>query len=84
MSIDNWDEVSPQTKALIKAHAAAMDDLPIIERLRFVKNLVCDRRGETGDTETDAILRMVEGIVDGVIEVLKKNPRAAQLRDHGL
>ncbi|MGD9728936.1 MAG: hypothetical protein AB7V39_21495 [Nitrospiraceae bacterium] len=69
---------------IINSHANALDDLPIVERLLFVKNLITDRKGETNIAENDMMIEMATRVLSDVISVLKKNIRAANLRDNNL
>jgi hypothetical protein len=62
------------------ATVAAMEDLPILARLEFVQSLLLSRGGSRDALPRDMVLVTAEEVLDGVIRVLKKHPRAAKLR----
>jgi hypothetical protein len=69
-------------KALLKTAKTvtlACDDLPILARLEFARNLVFGRGGDK-DSNPDPVLLVATGVLTGVIEVLKKHSSAANLR----
>jgi hypothetical protein len=68
-------------KDLQNAVKDAMDDLPILSRLEFVKNLIFDKGGNRAGVPQDTVLVTACDVLDGVIDVLKKHPRAARLRE---
>lgn len=79
---NEW-EITAAEDELIGHIARAIDDMPILERLRLAKNLVFDRDGDKGNIPSegpqDARSIMAVEILDGVIKILKQNPRAAKL-----
>jgi len=76
-------EGDEQQNEVIAATIAALDDLPIISRLEFAKNLVFDNGGDRHRLPQDPVLIVVNDTLADVIEVLKKHPPAAQLRTPG-
>lgn len=58
----------------------AMNNLPIISRLEFAKNLIADHGGERDLLPQDAVLVAAAEILGEVIEVLRQHPRLARLR----
>jgi hypothetical protein len=68
------------TLNLVTAMVLALDDLPIVERLKFVKNYIHGNGGDRWVRPSDPGLVMVNDVIDEVIEVLKRNPVAANLR----
>lgn len=79
------DEVLDDELRLIARVASAFDDLPIVARIEFAKNLVFDRDGDKHSLPADgpqsAVSILAVEILDGVIEVLKAHPAAAKLND---
>lgn len=67
---------------LSKSVVGAMDDLPILERLQFAKNLIFDKGGDGASVPQDPTLVVATEVITGVIQVLKAHPRAAKLRHH--
>jgi hypothetical protein len=67
----------PPSKAIVKA----MDDLPILARLQFVKNIIFDRAANLDIPEQcEEVLIIAHNVLNGVVEVLEANPTSAQLR----
>jgi len=62
------------------ATACAMSTLPVLARLKFVKSIILMRGGDRDDAQHDAALVTAGDILEGVIDVLKKHPKAARLR----
>jgi hypothetical protein len=58
---------------------AALDDLPILSQLEFARNLVFSRGGDKNSNPDPALVIAADVLAD-VIEVLKRNPKAANLR----
>jgi hypothetical protein len=69
-----------QQKELIAATIHALNDLPIISRLEFAKNLVFDKGGDRHNVPQDPVLIVINSVLEDVIRVLEKHPQAAQLR----
>ncbi len=65
---------------LLEATVSALDSLPILARLEFVKNLIFDRGGDKHCHSKDLVLVAAATVLDGVITVLKKHPDSAGLR----
>ena len=63
------DMFSLDSKKLIGEITKAMDDLPILARLKFVTNLLCDKGGEK-----DALMRPVDPTL-----VIETHPRFGSL-----
>ena len=74
-------EIKDVNNELTEATAKAMYDLTIISRLEFVRNLIFDKGGDGNSIPQDATLVAATDILDGVIDVLIKHPRAARLRN---
>lgn len=75
------DMFSLDSKKLIGEITKAMDDLPILARLKFVTNLLCDKGGEK-----DALMRPVDPtlvtaveVLRGVVNVIETHPRFGSL-----
>jgi hypothetical protein len=64
----------------LKEVISALDDLPIIARLEFARNLVCNRAGDEDDLSMDPALMVAGEVISDVIRVLRTAPRVAQLR----
>ena len=58
----------------------AMDDLPILARVEFVKNIIFDRGGSRDSYPHDETLVIATDVLDGVVEILRKNRVVAQFR----
>jgi hypothetical protein len=56
------------------------ENLPILERLEFAKNLLLSRGGDPDSVPVDPLLVAVSDVVIGVIEVLRAHPDAGRLR----
>jgi hypothetical protein len=72
----NADE---QLKRLVVSTGNAMDELPILSRLEFVKNLLTLRGGNRDDRENEPALVLAVDVLNGVMDVLKTTP-AGRLR----
>ncbi len=80
--------ISNESEAKFSEEAiAAVAALPVLARLEFVRNLIFSRYGSTqhipiGDQSLpqDPIMEGTVDILDGIIDVLKRHPRAAKLR----
>ncbi len=82
----NCDASNKQEPALSEEVVAAVNDLPVLARLEFVRHLIFRRYGSTDhipiggrSMQADAAMQGAVDILDGVIEVLKKRPRSARL-----
>ena len=73
------NETEKQNTELIMATASAMDNLPIIYRLEFVKNLIFDKGGDANGLPNDGVLILAFDVLNDVIDVLRKTPKVAQL-----
>ncbi len=58
----------------------AFDDLPILSRLEFAKNVMFSRDGDKTAVPVDPVSMIVTEVLSGVIDILKKHPAAAKLR----
>jgi hypothetical protein len=58
----------------------AFDRLPIRARLEFVRDLLLNNGGEKESDPSDSRLVIAAEVIKGVIEVLEKRPRTANLR----
>jgi hypothetical protein len=58
----------------------ALDDLPILARLQFARNLIHANGGDKHSLPQHSELVIVLGVIDDVIDVLEKRPPAAKLR----
>ena len=67
-------------RSLLETSVEAFDNLPILTRLEFVRNLLVINGGEFGSIPQDPVMVMAGEIVKGVIEVLAARPRTAKLR----
>jgi hypothetical protein len=65
---------------LTAAVVSAMNDLPILSRLEFAKNMVLENGGNRHNVGHDPVLVLVNDILADVIQVIKRHPVAAQLR----
>jgi hypothetical protein len=59
----------------------AMNELPILSRLKFAESLLVGRFGARDSSPRDMVVVMANEVIRGVIDVLEKYPRAAKLRD---
>jgi hypothetical protein len=83
MTDHEFDQETPAEKAAEEASNAvvrAMNDLPILARLEFVKNIIFDRGGSRGQDTQEEVLIIAADVLGGVIEDLKANHTVAQLR----
>jgi hypothetical protein len=62
-----------------EAVVAAMNTLPILARLEFVKNIIFDRGGSRDSDPQEEMLIIATEVLEGVIDILKKNQTVAQL-----
>jgi hypothetical protein len=60
----------------IEATISAMDSLPVVARLEFVKNLIFDRGGSKDSAPQDPGLVIASEVLRGVIGVLRKHPQS--------
>ena len=74
------DELTDREDEFVSDIVRAMKGLPIISQLEFTKNLLFDHGGDRGSAPLNPITLAATEIIDGVIEVLRKHPRAARLR----
>ncbi len=56
------------------------EDLPVLARLEYARNLVCTRAGDPNDNTLDPLLTIAADMLADVIKVLRTVPRVAQLR----
>ena len=73
------DEPETDQDKLAAAVSSAFDDLPILARLQFVRNIILDRGGSRGIDPQDFVLITAADVLTGAIKVLTKHPIAAQL-----
>jgi hypothetical protein len=71
---------SNNTTYLIKSVVRSLDDLPILVRLEFARNIIFNRGGDETSEPQDAVLVTATKILNGIIEVLRAHPQAAGLR----
>ena len=69
----------PGINGTVKSVTLALDDLPILARLEFARNLVFGRGGDR-NSDPDPLLVIATDVLNDVIEVLKNNAAAANLR----
>jgi hypothetical protein len=68
-------------RCVLELTASALEGLPIIERMRFVQDLLAGYGGELGSTPHIPAIALGVEVLKGVIEVLESRPRVAKLRD---
>jgi hypothetical protein len=73
-------KIGQAEEKLIDATVSALNDLPILARLEFAKNMVFHVGGDKNGLPQDLVLIAVHDVLDDIAEVLKKHPAAAQLR----
>jgi hypothetical protein len=66
--------------ALTKSVVRALDDLPLLARLEFVRNIILNRGGDEASTPQDSVLVTATKVLNGTIEILRAHPQAAGLR----
>ena len=60
--------------------AQGFDNLPIVTRLEFISNVLCNRAGRASDPHYDpALLTLVE-ILEGTMDILRTVPNIDRLR----
>jgi hypothetical protein len=74
------NDATTQLKNLLIATCCAMDELPIIARLEFVKNIVTQNGGDKNDETYKPALALAGDVLMGVIDVLRAHKSAGQLR----
>jgi hypothetical protein len=74
------DELTDREEKFVCDIVRAMKNVPIISQLEFAKNLLFDHGGDRGSAPQDPVAVAATEIIEGVIEVLRKHPRAARLR----
>ena len=80
-SIEQEEQTEEQQQnGLVATTISALNDLPIISRLEFAKNMIFDRGGDRHSIPQDPVLIVVNDVLADVIKVLDKHPQAAQLR----
>lgn len=67
-------------KMIVDQITRACEALPILSRLEFAKNLICNKIGEPGDASFDPLLGTAEELLAGVIRVLMTVRTVAELR----
>ncbi len=67
-------------RVIIEEITCAFEDLTVLARLEFAKNLICKRNGEPGDASFDPFLATAEELLSGVIKVLRTVPKVGALR----
>lgn len=83
MTSSGLNQKTPEEEAAedtSEAVVRAMNDLPILARLEFVKNIIFDRGGSRGQDPQEEALIIAADVLGGIIKVLRANPAAAQLR----
>ncbi len=58
----------------------AFENVPIMARLEFAKNLVCGNNGDKHSIPVNPALVVAAELMESVIEALRKNPKAANLK----
>jgi len=73
-------EENKATPKLLMATVDALNDLPILARLEFVKNVIFGSGGNKDGLPQNPVLILAHDVLSDIIEVLKKHPTAAGLR----
>jgi hypothetical protein len=60
----------PGSKAIVNA----MNGLPVLARLEFVKNIIFDRGGSRDSAPQDEALIVANDVLRDIIELVKKSP----------
>jgi hypothetical protein len=68
-----------ESKNIDIATINAMNDLPVIARLEFVRNIIFDRGGDKHSIPQDSALITAKEVLDGVIKALRNNPTLSRL-----
>ena len=72
-----------QTERTLNELFLAFEDLPVLARLEYASNLVCNRAGDPEDEKFDPTLSLAGQVIDDVIKVLRSRiPRAVRARTH--
>ena len=74
------EEPEEKQNELVTATISALNDLPLLSRLEFAKNLILERGGNRHSWPQDAVLVVANDVLADVIQILKRHPLAAQLR----
>jgi hypothetical protein len=72
-------DIEKRIHDLVIAAGCAIDDLPILARLEFAKNIVTQNGEDKNHAEREPALVLAVDVLNGVIDVLKTSP-AAKLR----
>jgi hypothetical protein len=75
--MENTDNVDQSS---INVLSWSFTDLPIINRLEYVKNIIFSKGGDHASLPADPALVVAARVLDGVIEILQETPAAAELR----
>jgi len=73
-------EIENGKAQLIMEVVDAMNDLTILARLEFAKNIVFGNGGNKGGYPQNPALILAHDVLSDVIDVLKKHPKAGGLR----
>jgi hypothetical protein len=76
---ENEDDISDHWGAcgrpgISQSVVRALDDLPVLERLKFVKNLIFDHGGAKESVPQDPVLVVATEVLSEVIVELEKGP----------
>jgi hypothetical protein len=74
------EEEQNEQERLVHEVTFALNDLPILSRLEFAKNLLMGNGGDRHSLPQVPGLVIAHEVITEVIAVLKKHPTAAQLR----
>ena len=83
MTDDHFEE-NCSADEISKDIVHALNDLPILARLEFVKNIIFDRGGSRDVAPRDEMLVIATEVLRDVINVLRDHPTAAQLHKPNL
>lgn len=66
--------------AFDRATISAINNLPVLERLEFAKNIIFDNGGDKHSIPQDAALITANEVLDGVIKELRSKPTPPRLK----
>jgi hypothetical protein len=58
----------------------AIDDLPLLPRLQFAKNIICDRGGIRGEAGSDDMVIIAAEVLGNITKFVKEDKALASLR----
>jgi hypothetical protein len=63
-----------EVKIMTSSVVSALDDLPVLARLRFVKSLVCEHGGSDTSLPRNPVMVLSADVLSGIIDELERGP----------